>query len=193
SETVGGVKVFSLPATGLPTNAPVHYARSGSAFAVGLDRKLVAASVTPDAAAAVTGGDNPVSLPADPVAFFGTLTVGDVITAVIERPRPEGPVVPVEGGTENRFLPNGQPIPEKFVEEQKKARKDFLAALGSLSPATVTARRVGNELRIEVYQPKVQNGGLKALIDAGTNWLDKAGDLHDPNRIDRFRGDIYGK
>ena len=50
-----------------------------------------------------------------------------------------------------------------------------------------------NELRIEVYQPNMQNGGLKALIDAGANWLDKVASLRDPNNIDRFGRQIYGK
>lgn len=193
SETISGVKVFSLPGTGLPTKAPVHYARSGAAFAIGLDRKLVAASVTADPSNAITSGATAVTLPADPVAAFGTLAIGEVIPSPFESPRPDGPVVPLDGVANTILLPNGQPLPEKMIEELKKARNDFFGALSSLSPATLSARRVGNELRIELYQPKVQNGGLKAIVEAGANWLDKSASLRDPNQIDRLERQVYGK
>src|SRR5262249_13553153 len=42
TEFVDGVKVFSLPAAGLPWKAPLHFASAGSVFVVGLDRKVVA-------------------------------------------------------------------------------------------------------------------------------------------------------
>jgi hypothetical protein len=193
SESIGGVKVFTVPGTGLPWNGPVHYARSGTAVAIGLDRKLVAAAATADAAASVAGGDRAVSPPGgDPAAVFGVLSLSDVVTALIEKPRPDGPVVPREGGDEIPVLPNGNPVPESMIEELKKARKELLASVGSLSPATVTARRVGNELRVEVFQPKVQNGGLKAVIDAAATWMDKSANLGDTRR--GFEGrEIYGK
>lgn len=176
SETVDGVKVFSLPGTGLPWNAPVHYARKGAVFAAGLDRKLVAAAVTAAPAS--------VSLPTDPVTSLGTLHIGELVAALMDSPQPDGPVIPRDG-TESTLLLNGQPIPQRFIEDYKKARKEFLASLSSLPPAAVTARRVGNELRIEVYQPKVHNGGLKTLIEAGLNWVDQASNMRDPNQLGR--------
>jgi hypothetical protein len=191
SETIGGVKVFSLPGTGLKWNAPVHYARAGSVVAVGLDRKLVAQAVTPDAANSVIGGAGVVSPPPADAAAFGVVSLGDLITRVMERPKSEGPVVPRED--EPRFLPNGNPLPENFTEELKKARKALLDALAGVQPATLTARRVGDELRVEVFQPKVQAGGLKAVIDAGAAWLDKAGALLGTSRFDQFGRQIYGQ
>ena len=71
-------------------------------------------------------------------------------------------------------LPGGQPVPESVIEDLKKARKELAAALVALPPATVAARRTGNELRFEVFQPKVQQGALKGVIDAAANWLDTA-------------------
>jgi hypothetical protein len=52
---VDGVKVLSLAGTGLPWKAAVHYARKDAVLAWGLDRKLVAAAVTPDALGSVAG------------------------------------------------------------------------------------------------------------------------------------------
>ena len=63
SESVGGVKVFSLPGTGLPWKAGVHYVRKDSVLVVGLDRKHVGAALTPDAVASFMGGDKPPRCP----------------------------------------------------------------------------------------------------------------------------------
>ncbi len=173
TEVVGGVKVFSLPGAGLPPNAPVHYARKGSVFAVGLDRKAVAAAVAPDPAGSVVGGGRAVSPPAG-AAAFGVVSLGGLLARAADPPPPTGPVVPRD---EPIILRNGNPLPESFRDEVKKARKAFAASLGALPPATVTATRAGAELRVEVFQPGVQNGGLKAVVDAGAVWLEKAGGL----------------
>jgi hypothetical protein len=74
-------------------------------------------------------------------------------------------------------MPNGQPVPETVIAELKKARKELTASFATFAPATVSARRSGNEVRFELFQPKVQNGALKPLIDATANWLDKTSSL----------------
>lgn len=186
TETIDGVKVFTLPGTGLPWNAPVHYARSGPAVAVGLDRKLVAQCVTPNAAASVVGGGAVVSPPAADTAAFGVVSLGDLVVRLLERPKPDGPVVPKEMDEGPVFLPNGNPLPDDFMENLKKAKKAFVDSLATLPPATLTAKRKGNELQIELFQPKVQAGGLKAVIDAAAGWLDKAGGLYGMGRNGRF-------
>ncbi|MCE9564457.1 MAG: hypothetical protein K8U57_20660 [Planctomycetes bacterium] len=191
TETIDGVKVFSLPGNGTAWNAAIHYARSGSAIAVGLDRKLVAQAVIPDAAKSAVGGTAAVSPPAD-AAAFGVVSLGDVVLGIIDKPPPGGPVVPKED--EPLILPNGNPLPEDFIENMKKARKAFVESLVTLPPATLTAKRVGNELRVELFQPKVQTGGLKTVIDAAASWLDKAGGLMGAGRDGRVQNDIiFGK
>ncbi|MBX9627222.1 MAG: hypothetical protein K2X82_25690, partial [Gemmataceae bacterium] len=45
TEAIGGVKVYSLPAAGMPGNSPIHYAAKGAAVAIGQDRAVVAAAV----------------------------------------------------------------------------------------------------------------------------------------------------
>lgn len=171
SETISGVKVLTVSGAGLRWNAPVHYAREGAIVAIGLDRKFVAAAVRASPATSVVGGNKSVSPGGDPVAIFGVISLGEVIPALLERAPGGGEVVPVEGP---QVLPNGQPIPESMLEELKKARKELVAAMATLSPATVSARRAANELRIELYQPKVQQGALKTTIDAAANWLDRS-------------------
>jgi hypothetical protein len=185
TETIDGVKVFSLPGTGLPWNAPVHYARNGSAVAVGLDRKVVAQAVTANATASGAAALSPP--PAD-AAAFGTVSLGEVVLGMLERPQPKGPVTARD---DTLLLPNGNPLPESFLEELKKARKAFGESLASMPPATVTARRARNELHVELFQPKVQAGGLKAVIDAGAAWLDKLGSLSGTNRNGRFDFDRF--
>jgi hypothetical protein len=76
SEAVGGVKVLSLPGTGLPWKSPVHYTRKDAVLVIGQDRKLVAGAVTPDAAASVAGGAKPLTAPAGDLALLGTLNLG---------------------------------------------------------------------------------------------------------------------
>ncbi|HSQ55999.1 MAG TPA: hypothetical protein VLM40_09650 [Gemmata sp.] len=186
TETIDGVKVFSLPGTGLMWKAPVHYAQKGSTVAIGLDRTIVARAVTPEAAASVVGGAKAVSPPPEGVAAFGVVSIGDVLLGLLERPKPTGPVVAKE--QPQVFLPNGNPAPASFTEELKKAEKDLVAAIGTLPLATLTAKRDGNTLQFELFQPKVQGGGLKSVIDAGTSWLDKAGSLMGMNRSGRSSG-----
>ncbi len=193
SETVGGVKVLSLPGTGLPWKAGVHYARRDAVLVVGLDRKLVGAALAPDAATSVAGGDKPLSLPAGDLVLLGALNLGDLIGA-FELPATSGPVRPFEPPGRPKFGDNLIP-PDEVLKEADKARAAFVAAFGELPPAVVSVRRVGDELRLEVFQPKVQGGGLTPVIDAGVNWFDKLMNLRDPNRAasDLYEGLRKGK
>ncbi len=198
SETIGGIKVMSLPGNGLPWNGPIHFAQNGKTVAIGLDRKLVASSVTPDAATAIVGGDKSVvPVSANPASLLGVVTIADVVALIMDRPRPMGAVVPADDVPlpPGNFPGGVSPIPENLVEDLKKARKELLATLGTLSPATVVVNRTGNELRIEVFQPRVQGGGLKTAIDSAANFLDKWGGIMGSQRqfIDFEGRAIYGK
>ena len=48
----------------------------------------------------------------------------------------------------------------------------MLKALDELPAPTLTVRRTGNELRLELRQPKVQGGGLAPLVNGGVGWFD---------------------
>jgi len=184
-ETINGIKVYTVPGAGLRWNAPLHCARNRTVVAIGLDRRLVASAVIPNAAGSVIGKDRGVS-PAggtEPTPIIGIVSLGHVIPSLFENPRPSGPVVPVE---EPGRMPNGQPIPASVIEDMKKARKDLAMALESLPPAVMSVRRGNNELRLEIVQPKVQNGSLKTLIDATTNWLDRSSSYADANSNRRY-------
>jgi hypothetical protein len=93
------------------------------------------------------------------------------VADVFQKPRADGPVAPRE---EHFVLPNGQPVPESLIEEVKKSRADFLSSLGSMPHAMLSLTRAGSTLQVELYQPKVQNGALKSIIDAAAHWLDKS-------------------
>ncbi len=182
-ETVEDVKVLSLAGTGLPWKSAVHYVRKDAALVVGLDRKLVAAAVTPNAANSVAGGDKGLTLPPGNHAFVGTLNLGAIIASFDAKPMLlDGPVRPVEPLRPN---PGGTAPPPIAQQQAEKARAAFLTAFSELPPAVVTARHTGGELRFEVFQPQVQNGGLTPGINAGLDWFDKLMNLRDPNIPDR--------
>ena len=187
SETIGGVKVWSLPAAGLPWKAAVHYARNGPDFVVGLDRKLVAASVV--------GGKTTVAAVADdPPAAVGTFAAGSVIRRLTEAPKVEGPVVlltPVGPATLPRPGAEELANPAKAKEHETKAWGAFLTALDALPPPRVTARRVEREVRFEVWQPELRGAAWAAAVAAGVNWFDLSLDAsRDPNApgLQQFRG-----
>ena len=188
SETVAGVKVLSLPGTGLPWKAAVHYARKDAVLVIGQDRKVVASALVPDVATSVAG-DKPLTVPAGDLATLGTVNLGALFT-----------LIPLPETTRPGQLFNPQPIerlgnvlPEDdVVKDADKARAAFLAAFGELPPAVVTVRRSGDGLRLEVFQPKVQNGGLTPVINAGVNWFDKLMNLRNPNRLEIYDGPSFG-
>ena len=191
SESLNGVKVFSLPGTGLPWKAAVHYARKDAMIAFGLDRKLVAAALAGDGTASVNGGEKPLIVPVGDVpALLGAVGLGGVIRGFVEPSKPAGPVVPVDNARPN---PNGGTLdPEKLREQEAKARDAFLKTFDGLPPATLTARRAGNELRVELWQPKAVDGGLAPVVDAALGWFDihlnrSANPGGGPARFDRFR------
>jgi hypothetical protein len=132
-------------------------------------------------------------VPAGDLALLGTVNLGELI-ATIDFPAPTAPGRNPFGGPRIR---RGEVInaPEELVKQAEKAREAFLAAFGELPPAAVTVRRAGGELRLEVFQPKVQGGGLTPVINAGVNWFDKLMNLRDPNRaaIDIYEGPIKGQ
>lgn len=188
SETIGGVKVLSLAGTVLPWKAAVHYARKGPVFAVGLDRKIVAAAAAGEAGASVVGAG--VAEPGDGTALFGTLGPGELLRLLTERPKVEGPVVPVPG-PQPRRNPDGQFELPQDREDEAKALGELLSAFAGLPPVTVAVRRAGGELRVELWQAKVADGGLTAVVNAGAAWFDKLlnryADASGNTRIGRIR------
>jgi hypothetical protein len=171
SETIGGVKVLSLPGAGLPWKSALHYARKDTVLVMGQDRKQVAAAVVPDPLTSVAGGDKPLAVPAGDLALLGTLNLGGVLGSI------EFPATTIDPGDLIDGPPKlmkGRLVPEDDVlKAVDKARTAFLASFGELPPAVVSVRRTGDELRFEVFQPKVQNGGLTPVINAGADWFDK--------------------
>lgn len=167
SEVIDGVKVLSLPGTGLPWRAGLHYARKGEAVAVGVERALVAA--------AVTAGPAGVQLPADrPAALAGFIRVGGVIRVLRAGSQPSGPVVPLNQPPVPRpgFQPGGVgPSSEGQQKAEEKALDTLWAALDGLPVATLTARRDGDALRVEFVQT-VGKDGLAPVINAGVGWFD---------------------
>jgi hypothetical protein len=184
SETINGIKVVSLPAGNMPWKAAIHYARKDTVFAVGLDRKLVAAATLGDPANA-----SAIALPAgEPAVLIGSLGLGGVVRILTEVKPPEGPVVPRgpavpakpqplgfgRGLAEDSGLavPDPSNLPESQKKEEAKAWEALLRSLDGLPPATITARRTGPELRIDIVQPKVQSG-LAPLVAAAIGWYDQ--------------------
>ncbi|AMV26258.1 hypothetical protein VT84_17805 [Gemmata sp. SH-PL17] len=182
TETTGDVKILSLAGTSLPWKAAVHYARKDSVLVWGLDRKLVAAATAPDAANSVAGNNKEAPLPSGGLALVGTLNIGDLVASFETKPVAGGPVRPVEP---LRLPPGGGNVAvhEALQKDVEKARVAFQTSLSELPPALLTAQRTGDELRFELFQPKVQNGGLAPLVSAGMDWFDKLMSMRDPNQM----------
>jgi hypothetical protein len=183
SETISGLKVLTLPAGNLPWKSAVHYVRKDSVFAIGLDRKLVVAAALGDAS-----NTSSLSLPAgEAPVLIGSLGLGGLVRLLTEVKVPEGPVVPRGPPTPAKPQPQGfgrgfaddsqqaEPdptnLPEKQKKEEARAWEAVLKALDGLPPTTLSARRAGTELRIDLWQPKVQ-GGIGPLVNAAVGWYD---------------------
>lgn len=175
AETINGVRVLSLPAGDLPWKAPVHYARKDAVVAVGLDRAVVAAAAAGDPAKAVNGGK--------PLATDGAAAAGVVSLGAVLRAAASGPATPTATAAEpanRRFGPGRRrfgPEPNtandpKQTEAESKAWEALLKAADALTPATLTARRAENEVRVELFLPKVQGGAAGPAVNAAVSWLD---------------------
>ncbi len=176
SETVGGVKTFSLPATGLPWKTAVHFARKDATLVIGQNRNHVAGALIP-AAASVTGS-KPLPLPEGELKLVGTLGLGQLIGAIEFAPGtgsgpPLNSILPVSRG---RLIPS-----DERVKAADTAQAALAAAFEKLPPVVLTVRRSGDELKLELFQPKVQNGGLTPVIGAAANWFDKLIEMNPRN------------
>lgn len=178
TESIAGTTVYSLPGQALPWNGPIHYAHHGKLVAIGLDRKLVASVLGSEAA-----GTTPPRTTAEPAVLLGSVSLADVLQALLERPHREGPVVPLEMAEVPRFPNfNNFQVPESVSEDVGKARQEFFKKFGAIPAATISVRRTTDSLKLELFQPRVLAGGLKSVIDSGTLWLDKWDVLSDSRR-----------
>ncbi|MFO0805453.1 MAG: hypothetical protein U0791_20300 [Gemmataceae bacterium] len=186
SETIDGLKVISLPAGNLPWKAAVHLTQKGEVFAVGLDRKLVAA--------AANGAEPPaLSVPAENASAIGVLGTGAFVRLLTAVKLPDGPVVPRGPAAPVKTVPNGfgrgglngfdddGPIPDvdptNLPDGQKKkeaqARIDLNNALDTLPALSFAAKRTGGEVRVDVYLPKVHGVALAPFVNASLAWYDQ--------------------
>ena len=112
---------------------------------------------------------------------------------------PPSPAKPLPSGgrgfsEEAPSLPNGENLPEKQKKDEAAAMEAFFKSLQALPALSLSARRTGNELRFEMFQPKAPSGGFVPLLDAAIGWFDKTlNRVPIPNggygpRFGRFRG-----
>jgi hypothetical protein len=172
SQAIGGVTVFSLPGTGVPWNGALHYARKGDTVAVGLDRKLVAAALSADPAASVTGG-KPFPPPGDGAVAFGALSLGQLLKAVVTA-EPKGPTPSVgQPGFIQPGFPGRGPQPDQMREDETKALDEFVKALDALPPAVFVVRRTGKELLVELTIRGPDSTAAGELVSTGLGWFEK--------------------
>lgn len=185
TETIDGLKVITLPGGTMPWKSAIHCARKDAAIAIGQDRKLVAAAAKGEAAAPT------LLLPVGDSALVGSLGAGGLVRVLTDVKPPEGPVVPRGPATPakiqpnfGRFggfggdieeapgLPDGSNMPEAQKKSEAAAKEAVFKALDSLPPASITMKRAGSNLRIEVFQPKAQGAAVAPLVNAGVGWFD---------------------
>lgn len=162
-ETIQGLRVWSLPGTGVPNATPIHYAAAGPVVVLGLDRQWVARL------AAIKGGAEPAELragegePDGGVAVLGRFRFGGL--ARLSESGPPGP------GDRPR-------VPATPADQQRDAGQlsaDPATALLDSLPLAVLTIGVGKDgLRVELavrgFRPK-----LAALVEKLVVWLERAG------------------
>jgi len=206
TETIDGLKVITMPGGNLPWKAAVHCARKDSAIAIGLDRKLVAAAAKGEAA-------NPApAVPTENASIVGSLGVGGLVRLLTEQKPAEGPVVPRGPATPAKIqpnfgrgfsdfegpptLPDGSNLPETQKKSETAAKDAFFKSLDGMTTGSFAMKRLGNDLRVELFLPKTQGGGLAPVINASVGWFDQVLNRSaNPNngpygpRFGRFRGE----
>lgn len=208
SEVIDGLKVMTLPAGNLPWKAAVHYAQKGEVFALGLDRKLVAA-------AANGSPPQPLSVPVENAGAVGSIGVGGLVRLLTQVKPSDGPVVPRGPATPAKTVPNGfgrggfggidlddapsLPVdPANLPQTQQKgeamAKADLFKSLDVFPAASFAAKRTGLEVRVDVFLPKVHGAALAPFVNASVGWYDQLlNRTNNPNqgyygpRFGRFR------
>ena len=176
TEFVDGVKVFSLPATNLPWKSPVHFASAGSVFAVGQDRKVVAACVkgTREAPVAPPGRELKGSAAIGVVSLGGLMQMASATTPDANTDGPklvdDQPPTPAD-----RRTSSGQPIDPELLKQEARSFEEMMNAIGALPPAVGSIRRVQNVVRIEWFAPEIQGPTTTKVIDRFLTWLDRRG------------------
>ena len=179
TEIVDGVKVFSLPAVNLPWKAPVHFAWTESLFAVGLDRKVIAACIKGQSAAPNLPPGLETKAAAMGCFFPGRLLQLALQTSKIdsaqEGPRIVGEELPVRGGIRNfrHQVPSNQPLQPELLKQEAKAFEEMLHAIVAMPPAFGTVRRSPKSLHLEWFAPEIQAPVMARSLDCLITWLDR--------------------
>jgi hypothetical protein len=172
TESIGDVRVFGLPSTGLPWKSAVYYARRDTVFVVGQDRKQVAAAVVADVASSVLGGQPPREFTVGEPAVVGLISLGELLGMI------DIPQSIITGTPSNSFLPpplapSAGPTREQLQKDLDQARRAFWKALDPLPLARLTVRRTGERLSVELFQPQLQHGSVTPVVNAALDWCEK--------------------
>jgi hypothetical protein len=161
-ETLGGIRVMSLPGTGSPHDAPLHYARQKGVVVFGLDRKWVAR--TADNFGKEGGRASPAH-GVEPAAVIGRFGLSSFARL--------GSPEPAVGGERVRAIPvPGQDSPPQGTVPS--ASTALIAALDVL-PAASLRIAVGKDnfsAGVAVRWARLQ---LPALVDKLVLWLERVG------------------
>jgi hypothetical protein len=173
TQTIEGIKVRSLPGAGFPWNSPLHYGRSGTTLAIGIDRKLVAASLSGKIGASAIGDPKLVeSLKEhDRAAAIGIWRWAELL--------PDGIVEMTE---HRQWGPNGQPIVADAAARRDKAekvRKSMAGLIHDMPPLLVSIERDDRQLVLRVQQrqspgavPKLVQDLFDGIMRSATNLFD---------------------
>jgi hypothetical protein len=173
SQTIEGIKIRSLPAGKFPWKSPLHYGRSGTTLAFGLDRNLLATSLSGKI------GSSAISEPKfaetvkehDHSAGLGFWRWADLLPRAI-----------VESTTQRRWGPNGQPLapdPAAQREKEEKLRKTMVGLIRDMPPLVFSLDRDGRQITLNLQQrhapgsmPTLIEGFCDAVMRGATNVFD---------------------
>ncbi|MCS6864345.1 MAG: hypothetical protein RMJ56_04140 [Gemmataceae bacterium] len=176
AEAIGAVKVFALPATGLPWKSAIYYARRDTVFVLGQDRQQVAAAVVAEAASSVLG-DKPAALPAGDMALVGMASLGELL-GMIDLPQSIIVGLPNDLAMPPRPSPPTGPSRAELHKAVDQARQAVLGAFHQLPQARIAVRRQADRIILELFQPEMPSKSLTPIVNAVLDWFEKWLDFH---------------
>jgi hypothetical protein len=172
TETIDSANVRTLEAKASPTGTQIHYARHDNSFAIGTDRKLLAACLVANTAKSYSS----VEEVAEPFRSADARAAVAIINwpELLGRGEPDKAVArrPIWDGTSGTIPFDALAVPGPFTGGRgswREVPREVLNQLTGLPPLVVTLGRQGDELRLDVAQRDPKSIRAKA-IDRWFDW-----------------------
>ncbi len=157
TQTIDGIKIRSVSGAHFQWKAPLHFGRSGTTLAIGLDRKLVASSLSGKIGTSLLGDPKlaDVIKEHDRAALVGMWRWAGLL--------PEGIAEMTDAP---QWGPNGRiaPNPAMIHDKAEKLRQSMQGLIHDMPPLVVSLRREDRQVLLHVQQ-RQSPGSIPKLIE----------------------------